>query len=291
MKVAAVQFLIVVLALTSLARAGDFAPPAAPMSPSTQPAILNDVGIDQKLGVQVPLDLVFRDENGKEVKLGDYFGKSQRPIILTLVYYKCPMLCTMVLNELVRTMNGMSTMTAGKDFDVLTVSFDPKETPELAAAKRKQYLHEYGKRGDLGGWHFLVGSENSIKKLTDAVGFRYTWDPKYQQYVHASGLMILTPDGHVARYFYGLDYAVKDVRLSLVEASDNKVGTPVEQIMLYCFHYDPSTGKYSVAVTNLLKVAATITLLALGGFVWVNLRRERNQRLATTAATPPQVSS
>jgi protein SCO1/2 len=275
--------LIITAAASSLARAGDFAPPEAPTSPSTQPAVLNDVGIDQKLGVQVPTDLVFRDETGREVKLGDYFGKSHRPIILTLVYYKCPMLCTMVLNELVRTMNGMSTLSAGKDFDVLSVSFDPKDTPELAAGKRKQYLHEYGKRGEMGGWHFLTGEPDSIKKLTEAVGFRYTWDPKYRQYVHASGLMILTPDGHVARYFYGLDYAVKDVRLSLVEASDNKVGTPVEQIMLYCFHYDPSTGKYSLAITNLLKVAATITLLALGGFIWVNVRRERMQQRKTTA--------
>jgi protein SCO1/2 len=219
------------------------------------------------------------------VKLGDYFGKSHRPIILTLVYYKCPMLCTMVLNELVRTMNGMPALTAGKDFDVLSVSFDPKETPDLAAAKRTQYLHEYGKRGELGGWHFLVGSEDSIKQLTRAVGFRYAWDPKFQQYAHASGLMILTPEGKVARYFYGVDYVPKDVRLALVEASDNKIGSPVEQIMLYCFHYDPSTGRYSLAVTNLLKVAATITMLALGGFIWINVRRERVQRKTTTTAT------
>jgi protein SCO1/2 len=284
MKTLAAQLLLV-LALATVARAGDFAPPEAITSPTTRPAVLDEVGIDQKLGVQVPSDLVFRDETGREVKLGDYFGKSHRPIILTLVYYKCPMLCTMVLNELVRTMNGMSTLTAGKDFDVLSVSFDPKETPDLAAAKRTQYLHEYGKRGELGGWHFLVGSEDSIKQLTRAVGFRYAWDPKFQQYAHASGLMILTPEGKVARYFYGVDYVPKDVRLALVEASDNKIGSPVEQIMLYCFHYDPSTGRYSLAVTNLLKVAATITMLALGGFIWINVRRERVQRKTTTTAT------
>jgi protein SCO1/2 len=284
MKTLAAQLLLV-LALATVARAGDFAPPEAITSPTTRPAVLDEVGIDQKLGVQVPSDLVFRDETGREVKLGDYFGKSHRPIILTLVYYKCPMLCTMVLNELVRTMNGMSTLTAGKDFDVLSVSFDPKETPDLAAAKRTQYLHEYGKRGELGGWHFLVGSEDSIKQLTRAVGFRYAWDPKFQQYAHASGLMILTPEGKVARYFYGVDYVPKDVRLALVEASDNKIGSPVEQIMLYCFHYDPSTGRYSLAVTNLLKVAATITMLALGGFIWINVRRERMQRKTTTTAT------
>jgi protein SCO1/2 len=266
------------------ARGGDFPPPPAPASPSTQPDILKDVGIDQKLGAQVPTDLVFRDESGAEVKLGDYFARTNRPIILTLVYYKCPMLCTMVLNEVVRTMNGLSALTAGKDFDVLSVSFDPRETPQLAAAKRQQYLHEYGSRGALGGWHFLVGNEDSIKRLTDAVGFRYAWDPKFEQYAHASGLMILTPDGKVSRYFYGLDYAVRDIRLSLVEASSGKIGTAVEAVMLYCFHYDPSTGKYSLAITNLLKVAAALTLAILGSYLFVNFRRER--RAAAMAVTP-----
>jgi protein SCO1/2 len=194
------------------------------------------------------------------------------------------MLCTMVLNDVVRTMNGLSTLTAGKDYDVLSVSFDPNETAVLAGAKRKQYLHEYGSRGSLGGWNFLVGPLDSITKLTDAVGFRYAWDPKYQQYAHASGLIILTPDGRVSRYFYGLDYSVRDVRLSLVEAADGKIGGPVEQIMLYCFHYDPSTGKYSLAITNLLKVAAALTLAILGSYLFVNFRRERRMSAETTAA-------
>jgi protein SCO1/2 len=280
------QFVLVFVAVaTSNAAAGDFAPPEPGTSPATRPSILNDVGIDQKLGAQVPLDLVFRDHSGKDVKLGDYFGKSHRPVVLTLVYYKCPMLCTMVLNDTVRTMNGLSTLTAGKDYDVLSVSFDPKETAPLAAAKRTRYLHEYGQRGALGGWEFLVGPLDSITKLTDAVGFRYAWDPKFQQYAHASGLMILTPDGRVSRYFYGLDYSVRDVRLSLVEAADGKIGGPVEQIMLYCFHYDPSTGKYSLAITNLLKVAAAMTLAILGGYLFVNFRRERRMSLEATAAT------
>jgi protein SCO1/2 len=267
--------LIIIANFAARAAAGDFAPPPPDTAPATQPAILKDVGIDQKLGAQVPPDLVFRDQSGREVKLGDYFGKSNRPIILTLVYYKCPMLCTMVLNDLVRTMNGLSALTAGKDYDVLTVSFDATETPELAAKKRARYLHEYGKRGELGGWHFLVGDEDSIKKLTDVVGFRYAWDPKFEQYAHASGLMILTPDGKISRYFYGLDYSVRDVRLTLVEASQNKIGSAVEQVMLYCFHYDPSTGKYSLAITNILKVAAALTLVALGSYLFVNFRRER----------------
>ena len=278
------------LPLAQLARAGDFPPPEQPAAPATRPAILTDVGIDQKLGAQVPLDVVFRDHTGKEVKLGDYFGKTHRPVILTLVYYQCPMLCTMVLNDTVRTMNGLSTLTAGKDYDVLSVSFDPKETPQLAEGKRKRYLHEYGKRGALGGWNFLVGPQDSIKKLTDAVGFRYAWDPKYQQYAHASGLMILTPDGRVSRYFYGLDYSVFDVRLSLIEASDGKIGTPVEQVMLYCFHYDPSTGRYSLAITNILKVAAGLTLAVLGSYLFVNFRRERrlSREVRETLAVTPR---
>ena len=287
MRVRSNQLLLIVAALlTGRAHAGDFAPPEPGTSPATRPAILNDVGIDQKLGAQVPLDLVFRDHTGKEVKLADYFGKTHRPVILTLVYYKCPMLCTMVLNDTVRTMNGLSTLTAGKDYDVLSVSFDPKESPKLAAAKRAQYLHEYGSRSAFGGWNFLVGPPESIAKLTDAVGFRYAWDPKFEQYAHASGLMILTPDGRVSRYFYGLDYSVRDVRLSLVEASDGKIGTTVEQVMLYCFHYDPATGRYSLAITNLLKVAAALTLAILGGYLFVNFRRERRLSREALAVTP-----
>lgn len=270
-----VIFSILMATLTAGAFGGDFAPPPPDAVPTTRPAVLTDVGIDQKLGVQVPLDLTFRDESGKEVKLADYFGKSERPIILTLVYYECPMLCTMVLNDLVRTMNGMTSLSAGKDFDVVTVSFDPKDTPELASKKRATYLHQYGKRGELGGWHFLTGQEDAIKQLTAAVGFRYAYDPKFNQYVHASGLMILTPEGKVARYFYGLDYSVKDVRLSLVEASKGQVGTAVEAVMLYCFHYDPTTGRYSLAVTNILKVAAALTLVCVGGYLFISFRRER----------------
>ena len=252
--------------------------------PLTQPPILKDVGIDQKLNAQVPPDLVFRDHTGRDVKLGDYFAQSRRPIVLTLVYYKCPMLCSMVLNEVVRTMNGLSTLSAGKDYDVLTISFDPKETTELAAAKRKGYLREYKRASGEQGWHFFTGSEDSIRRLTDAVGFRYAWDPKFNQYVHASGFMILTPDGKVSRYFYGLDYSVKDVRLSLVEASKNQIGSPVEQVMLYCFHYDPSTGKYSLAVLNLLKVAAALTVLGLGSYLFVSFRRDRRAARATVPA-------
>jgi protein SCO1 len=257
--------------------------------PLSQPPILKDIGIDQKLNAQVPADLIFRDETGREIKLGDYFAQSHRPIVLTLVYYECPMLCSMVLNEVVRTMNGLSTLSAGKDYDVLTISFDPRETTELAAAKRKGYLREYKRASGEQGWHFLTGSDDSIRRLTEAVGFRYAWDPKFNQYVHASGFVILTPQGKVSRYFYGLDYSVKDVRLSLVEASNNQIGSPVEQVMLYCFHYDPSTGKYSLAILNLLKVTAALTVLGLGSYLFVSFRRDRRaarSRVVVAGAAP-----
>jgi protein SCO1 len=257
--------------------------------PLSQPPILKDIGIDQKLNAQVPADLIFRDETGREIKLGDYFAQSHRPIVLTLVYYECPMLCSMVLNEVVRTMNGLSTLSAGKDYDVLTISFDPRETTELAAAKRKGYLREYKRASGEQGWHFLTGSDDSIRRLTEAVGFRYAWDPKFNQYVHASGFVILTPQGKVSRYFYGLDYSVKDVRLSLVEASNNQIGSPVEQVMLYCFHYDPSTGKYSLAILNLLKAAAALTVLGLGSYVLISFRRDR--RAASAAESSAAVAA
>lgn len=246
-----------------------------------KPAVLDNVGIDQKLNAQVPPDLVFHDETGKDVKLGDYFGK--RPMILALVYFKCPQLCTVVLNDLVRTMNAMNAQSIGKQFDVLTVSFDPNETPELAAAKKKQYLKAYGREGAAEGWHFLTGSQDSIKKLTDAVGFRYQWDPQYQQYIHASGLTILTPSGRVSKYLYGIDYDPLDVRLVLDEAAGDKIGSLSEQIVLYCFH-DDGTGKHSLAVGRLIRLSGALTVLVLGAFLTVMFRRDRNTHHASADA-------
>jgi len=225
---------------------------------------------------------------GQPVRLGELVG--QRPIILTLVYYKCPMLCTLVLNDLVRTLRPME-MSIGKDFDVLTVSFDPTETAELSNAKKKQYLREYGRDGAEANWHFLTGDQASIQKLTQAVGFHYTWDEKAQQYAHASGIIILTPQGKIARYFFGIQYAPQDVRLSLVEASGNKVGSVTDQILLYCFHYDPTTGKYGFIVTRALHIGGVLTVLALGVLLLLLFRHERHAAMPREAADLPQDSS
>jgi protein SCO1/2 len=241
--------------------------------------ILSDVGIDQKLDAQVPPDLVFQDESGRDVRLGDYFGK--RPIVLALVYYKCPMLCTMVLNDLTKAMNSMK-MNCGQQFDILTVSFNPHETPDLARQKKNQYIRAYRRPEAEEGWHFLTGSQPSIEALTKSVGFRYAWDPKYQQYAHASGLIILTPQGRTARYFYGIDYAPSDLELSLAEASHGKETSVADQLLLFCFHYDPSTGRYSLMVTRLIQAGGILTVLLLASYVLLNYRRDK----ARPAVTP-----
>lgn len=235
-----------------------------PASTSQKPSVLKNVGIDQKLNVQVPPDLKFRDANGREVKLGDYFGK--RPMILALVYFKCPGLCTMVLNDITRAMNSMR-MNCGQDFDILTVSFDPRETPDLAMQKKERYLRAYRRPKAAEGWHFLTGNAPEIKRLTETVGFRYAWDAKFQQYAHASGIIILTPEGKTSRYFYGIDYAPNDLELSLAEASQGKSVSVTDQVLLYCFHYDPSTGKYSLVVFRVIQVGGVITVVTLVGMV------------------------
>ncbi len=239
-----------------------------------RPSILQNVGIDQKLGEVVPSDLVFNDEHGRAVCLGEMFDS--HPVILVLVYYQCPMLCTMVLNDLLRTMRAMPE-TVGKDFDVITVSFDPRDTPEFALLKKKTYLAQYDRPGAKNGWHFLTGQQASITALTNAVGFRYTWDPKYQIYAHASGIMVLTPTGKLSRYFFGIDYVPSDLRIALTEASGGHVGGLADAILMYCFCYDPATGKYGVAISRLLKVGGGLTVLVLGSFVVTAIRRERGR--------------
>ncbi len=236
------------------------------------PPLLRNVGIDQRLNEQVPLEATFQNERGEVVRLGDYLGA--RPAILTLVYYDCPMLCTLVLNGLVKSLRTLS-FNVGEQFDVVTVSFDPRETPPLAAAKKEAYLRRYAHPGAEKGWHFLTGKEESIRQLTAAVGFRYALDPETRQYAHASGIMVLTPEGKMARYFYGIEYAPRDLRLGLVEASHRQIGSPVDQVLLFCFHYDPIQGKYGLVIMNAIRAAGLATVLALGSFVVIMLRRER----------------
>jgi protein SCO1/2 len=244
-------------------------------APSGLPKALNGVGIDQKLNEQLPLELVFKDEHGENVKLGDYFGK--KPVVLSLVYYQCPMLCNQVLNGMVTAFNVMA-FQPGQEFEVVTVSFDPRETAALAAAKKNtyvDYLPEARRAGAARGWHFLTGDEASIKRLTDAVGFRYHFDEATNQFVHASAIYVTTPQGKLARYFYGIEYAPRDLRLGLIEAADNKIGSPVDQLLLYCFHYDPATGKYGAVVMNLMRIGGVATLVAMVAMFLLFRRREQ----------------
>ena len=242
---------------------------------SQLPPVLRNVGIDQKLNQQVPLDLPFRDEAGDVVRLGDYFGS--KPVILILVYYECPMLCSTALNGLLESLKELK-FDVGKQFDVLTVSFDPTEKPSLAAAKKALYVGTYGRPGAADGWHFLTGDQDSIHRLTEAVGFRYNYDPSIKQYVHATGLIVLTPQGRIARYFYGIQYPAGNLRLGLVEASQGKIGSPVDAVLLYCCQYDPETGKYSLIIARILKIGAAVTVLSLGGLLFVMFRSEVNPR-------------
>jgi protein SCO1/2 len=277
--------LLVAAGMVLSTASGAWARPAdgTAVPPSSEvPTALSNIGIDQNLGAQVPLDAVFTEDNGQTVKLGEIFN-DKRPAVLVMVYFECPMLCTMVLNDLVRTMNGVSSLTAGKDFDVIAISINPNETPELASKKKAGYLREYGHRGDPAGWHFLTGTQENITKVASTVGFRYEYDKVHKQYIHASGIMVTTNDGHLARYFYGIDYAPLDLRASLLEASSNKIGGITDQILLYCFHYDAATGKYGTDVVNLLKIGGILILAIMGGSIGVMLYREkRRAMLATT---------
>jgi protein SCO1/2 len=254
---------------------GIMAPPA-----NTRPPRLVNVGIEQHLDAQVPPDLSFRDETGKSVKLGDYFG--HKPLILNLVYYNCTMLCGEALAGLASAMRLVK-FDVGNEFDVVTVSFDPRETPEMAAAKKKDYVGRYGRANAAAGWHFLTGQPDSVNALTKAVGFQYQYDAKTNQYAHATAIMVLTPQGRVSRYFYGVDFPPKDLRMGLVEASQSKIGNAVDAVLLYCYHYDPETGKYGAIVANILRLAAGATILLLGGLLFILWRLDR----AATRRTLP----
>lgn len=258
----------------------------APESGTTSvglPPVLKKVGIDQKLNGPVPLDAVFKDEQGREVRLGQFF--KGKPVVLSLVYYTCPMLCNQILNGMLSSFRQVS-FNAGEQFEVVNVSFDPRDTPAIAAAKKQTYIRAYNRAGGEAAWHFLTGDEANIRRLADAVGFRYLWDEQTQQFAHASGIMIATPEGKLARYFYGVEYPPRDLRLGLVEASQNKIGTPVDTLMLYCYHYDPSTGKYGAVVMNIMRVAGVITLILIAVMLLVLRKIGRRRQVVPAEARP-----
>ena len=243
---------------------GIISPPA-----NQRPPGLKHVGIEQHLNEQIPRDLSFRDESGKPVQLAEYFGR--KPLILNLGYYQCPMLCGEVLSGLESALRVLK-FDVGKEFDVLSVSFDAKDTPELATKKKSEWLRRYGRPGAASGWHFLTGPQGSIDALTKAAGFEYEYDPRTGQFAHATAIMVLTPEGKIAQYYYGVEFAPKDLRLGLIQASQNKIGTVVDEVLLYCYHYDPDQGKYSAIISRILKLAAGATMLLLGTFLIVMFR-------------------
>lgn len=256
--------------------------PYEPSAPNGLPRVLKEVGIDQKLNQQLPADAVFKDEAGNEVKLGSYFGK--RPIVLSLVYYDCPMLCTQILNGMIGSFKTLS-LKPGQDFDVVSISFDSRETPALAAAKKALYVNNLPetKRADAtAGWHFLTGDEENIHQVTDAVGFRYRFDTSTNQFAHASAIYVVTPEGKLSHYFYGIEYAPRDLRLALVEASQNKIGSVVDQLMLYCYHYDPATGRYGAIVLNIIRLGGVVTLIAIG-LMFLVMRKRNSARVRLQA--------
>jgi protein SCO1/2 len=251
--------------------------------PASQSPPLPGVGITQRMNQQIPADLAFRDETGQTVRLGEYFGK--KPIVLSLVYFSCPFMCTEVLNGEVRALIGNS-LKLGEDYRAVTVSFDPKDGPQEAALKSRIYTGMYARPAAPGAWHFLTGTQSSIQALTDAVGFGYAYDKPSGQFAHATAIMILTPEGRVSRYFYGVQYSPRDVRLGLVEASEGKIGSPTDAALLFCYHYDPLTGKYGLVVANVIRIAGGLTMLVLGVFLFLMFRQEK-YGLVSPQALPP----
>ncbi len=257
------------------------APPAA-----AKPQVLQQVRFDQRLGEPVRLDTVFRDEAGRRIRLGDYFGK--RPVVLVLAYYECPMLCDLVLNGLTGSLKALA-FNPGEEFEIVVASIDPGETPQLAGEQKRQILSRYNRSGTEDGWHFLTGDQAAIDALTDDVGFRYVYDRDRDEYAHAAGVTVLTPEGRISRYLFGIDFPPRDVRLALYESTDGKIGSLVDQAMLYCFHYDPAIGRYSAAAMQILRIAAAVTIVAVVSLIVLLRRREtqtRTQRLGPVEAEP-----
>ncbi len=253
--------------------------PAAPAAAHTgnepytkDEAFLKEIGFDQKLGAQLPLDLAFTDEAGTAVRLGEYFGR--KPVIMLLTYFNCTMLCPLLLDGLVRALRPIG-FDIGAQFTVLTVSINPRETPAIAASRKELYVQRYGRPGAQRGWHFLTGKPDAIAAVTRAIGFRYVYDRRKDEYAHASGIVIFTPEGKAARYLYGVEFSPRDTRLALIEAASGAIGSPVDQILLYCYHYDPLTGRYGVIIMNVIRLAGSTTALLLGSFMLVMFRRDR----------------
>jgi protein SCO1/2 len=256
------------------------------VSSSTIPAPLREIGFDQNLDRLVPLDTPLVDEAGHAVRLGDFFGK--RPVVLVFAYYDCPMLCTQVINGLASAL-GVLSLEPGKDFEIVTVSFDPRDTPATATAKKAVYLDRYKRAGAAAAWHFLTGDPASIERVTRAAGFRYVWDEPTKQFAHPTGVIVLTPEGRLARYLFGIEYGARDLRLALVEASAGKVGTPVDALLLYCYHYDPMTGRYGLVIMRAMRIGGAATVLALGAFIFLMLRNEKRRGSRQPLATSHQL--
>lgn len=266
---------LLILSASASARQRPGLPGAEPHeqgTPSTAvPAQLENVTFEQRLGTTLPLDERFRDESGREVTLRSYFGT--RPVVLAFVYYSCPMLCTQVLNGVSSAAKAMP-FAVGSDFDVVYVSFDPRDTPQAAAAKKQAQLDDYKQTATAAGWHYLTGDEASIRRVTSAAGFSYRWDEPSGQFAHVSGVLVVTPDGRLSRYFYGVEYSPKELRMAIVESSQGTVGSIVDELLLYCYHYDPATGRYGAIAMNLVRLGGAVTLVLLVGFIWLMRRRE-----------------
>lgn len=265
--------LIGALLLTTSALAQS--PPSPAGAPAAEvPAQLREVGFDQNLDRMLPLGVEFKDEQGRTVKIGDYFGK--RPVVLAFVYYGCPMLCLQSLSSLASTLSVLAEH-PGEDFEVVNVSIDPRETPALALEKKAHYVERSGKPSIARGWHFLTGAEADIRQLAGAAGFRYVWDASLQQFAHPAGIVIATPQGKVSRYLFGIDYGPRDLRLALLDASTERISSPLKKALLYCYHYDATTGRYSLAIMRVVRLAGAATVLSLGTLIFVWTRRERRQ--------------
>jgi protein SCO1/2 len=249
-------------------------PYGTPAGSSPTADLISSVGIEQHLGTQLPLDTELRDEQGRAVKLGDYF--KHQPVVVMLVYFRCPMLCTQVLNGFLKSSQAIP-LVIGGDYQVVTISFDPRETPDLAAEKKDNYVRAYRRDGAANGWHFLTGDQSSIDQITKAVGFRYRFDPQSDQFAHASGIALATRDGRLSRYFYGIEYEPDDLRLGLVESSSGRIGSLVDQVLLLCYHYDPLTGKYGLVIAEVLRTAGVLTVIVVGGFLVAMFRFERRR--------------